>query len=761
MRGRDKVSESKEKRQDQVKSREKHINTMKNGVHKQQSPRQERFGTFGGVFTPSVLTIIGVIMFLRFPAVVGTSGLWGALFILFIAKMITLSTALSVSSITTNMQARGGGAYYLISRSLGVEFGGMIALFFYGAQAVAVSIYVFGFTEVLFSAVPDIGISFILAATIVNILVFLCVYIGAGWTIRIQYGILAIIALSIVSFLTGALQNASAATFLANLAPAWTDHRVFFSMFALFFPAVTGIMAGVNMSGDLKDPSRSIPRGTLAAVGITALVYASVAIMLAASNGRSVLLGQDFVMKDTAVFGVLVYAGVICATLSSAMGSMMGAPRILQAFANDNVFPRIKWMGKGSGVLNEPRRAIIVTFFVAQAGIMTGSLDNVAPIITMFFLITYGTVNLACFYEIISRNPSFRPTFKFNHWGIALAGALGCLIVMFMLDAIWAFVAVVSVIGIYALIARAEIVVQWGDLRSGLAFQSARKALLRLQKEIYHPKNWRPSILTLSGGAWNRLNLVKYACLLSAKRGMVSLAQVITGDLEDRFTRQIESEKIMRQFIREEELAAFPVVVVDESFEEGLKALFQCHGIGEMKPNTLLLGWSEDRERRGTFFTILSLAKKMKRSLLIVKCRQKEGSWNIPSGAINIWWNDPANGPLMLMMGFLLRENLEWRDCPLRVLRTVPVNADTKNVDLEMNKILSDARINAEVVVLPTYDPLSSVREAMIPSAVLFAGFEPGDDDSEQTSISSLEDTVNLPGDVILVYSAGSVSLTA
>jgi hypothetical protein len=313
----------------------------------------------------------------------------------------------------------------------------------------------------------------------------------------------------------------------------------------------------------------------------------------------------------------------------------------------------------------------------------------------------------------------------------------------------------------FFLIARAEIIVQWGDLKSGITFQKARQALLGLQQEKYHPKNWRPSILVLSGGNWNRLNLLKYACLLSANRGIVSLAQIITGDLNDCFTRQIEAEKTMRRFIREEKLEAFPVVVADESFEGALKSLLQCHGIGGLRPNTVLIGWSEDARENGALSLTLNLAKKMKRSLLILKCRHDDEHWYFPSGAINVWWNSSNSGPLMLMMAFLLRENTQWRDCPFRILRTVPLEADAENVKAQMREMLAEARIEAQIKVLPTDEPLEAVRGAMVPSGVLFAGFEPAEHDLAEVLVSSLHETIDLPGDVVLVYNAGDVSLGA
>jgi amino acid transporter len=719
-----------------------------------------KFGAFGGVFTPSVLTILGVIMFLRFANVVGYAGFKGALIILIAAKMISLITGLSLSSISTNMQVKGGGAYFMISRSLGVEFGGVIAIFFYIAQAIAVTLYVVGFTEAIFSAFPEISLSFQVVAFIVNVIVFVLVFVGAGWTIKIQYGILAILLLSVISFVIGALKNASPETLQMNMEPAWTGDFNFFIVFAIFFPAVTGIMAGVNMSGDLKEPRKAIPIGTLSAISFTAVIYFAIAYLLAASNSREVLLSDTFVMKDTAWSGALIYAGVFAATLSSALGSMMGAPRILQAFAKDDIISGLQFLGKGSGATNEPRRAIILTFIISSFGIFAGDLNTIAPIITMFFLITYGTVNLACFFEIVSGNPSFRPVFKVWHWSIPLVGALGCFAVMILISPLFAFISIILVTAMYFYILRREIMVSWGDMTSGFAFQRARSALLRLEKEQYHPKNWRPSILTLSGGAWNRSNLAHYACLFSADRGIVSLAQIMTGELEDRYTRRMEAEKLMRKFIRDEELPAFPVVVVDENFTAGLKALLQVHGIGGLKPNTLLLGWTKDPDNIGVFSTILDLAKNMKRSVVVVRTEQEQETWTLPAGAINIWWNDATNGPLSLLIGFLIKQNRQWRGKQIRILRPVAPKADVANLRNEISHMLTLSRIEAEVVVLPCEDPLEAIRDNMQPSSVLFAGFIPESEEEKiKVQMEELKKIMTLPGEIMLVYNAGDASL--
>jgi len=388
-------------------------------VQEQGDSKPRKFGTFGGVFTPCTLTILGVIMFLRLGQVVGHSGVLYSLAIVLTAATITTLTALSLSAIATNTRVKGGGAYFLISRSLGVEFGGTIGIVFFLAMAISVSLYVIGFTEAFVGTIPQLAGHVTAVATIVNLATFASVYIGAGWTIRVQYGILTVLALSLASFYVGAGMSFRMDWFQANAGPRFAEGENFFTMFALFFPAVTGIMAGANMSGDLQNPSRAIPRGTLLAVGATTVVYLSMTVLLGGSSPHGELVGNALVVKDIAVVGVFITAGVFGATLSSALGSMMGAPRILQAFARDEVFRSLRFFAAGSGPNNEPRRAIVLTFAISQACILLGDLNAIAPILTMAFMITYGLLNLATFYESITSNPSYRPTFRYCHWSVS------------------------------------------------------------------------------------------------------------------------------------------------------------------------------------------------------------------------------------------------------------------------------------------------------------------------------------------------------
>ncbi len=721
-----------------------------------------KFGTFGGVFTPSTLTILGVIMFLRFGQVVGQSGILNALIIVACAKLITTLTALSISAIATNTRVKGGGAYFLISRSLGVEFGGAIGVVFFLAQAISVAMYIIGFTEAFQNTFPGLVDSPLVLSSTVNLAVFVCVYIGAGWTIKVQYGILAVLLLSLVSFFAGAVPDATTELLAANWEAGFLSGDSFFTMFALFFPAVTGIMAGVNMSGDLASPGRSIPKGTLWAILFTGVVYVAMAVLLGASRPREVLTGNSFAVFEIASSSAMIVAGVFAATLSSALGSMMGAPRILQALARDHIFRSIRGFGRGSGTGNEPRHATVLTFIIAEACILLGDLNAIAPIITMFFMVTYGTINLACFYESITGNPSYRPAFRFSHWSSALLGAIGCGAVMILISPVWATLAIGAMAALHWIISRKEIQARWGDVGSGAAFERARRSLLRLEEEKYHPKNWRPIILALSGGAFLRNHLAEFGYWLTSGHGVLTLAQIITGDVEDQIEARTRAETRLRKFIATEELEAFPAVVVDSDLLEGAKSLLQCHGLGGFKPNTVILGWSENPDAQQAYGRLLRLVKGMGRSLVIVRCAQEERiRWSAPVGTIDLWWRGGGNSAKMLMLAHLLIQNPEWRRHTIRILHAISPDADVDKAREPLESMLEAARIKATVVTVPGTDYLDSLRHESRTSALVMIGYDPPDDEEEPLFSPELAACVNEFKNVLLVSSGGGISLVA
>ena len=468
-------------------------------LHEQVEGRAQMrtYGTFGGVFTPTLLTILGVIMYLRQGSVVGNAGLGGAWIIIGLVCGIIACTALSMSSITTNIRIGAGGAYSIISQSLGLEVGGSVGLPLYLSQALAVTMYIFGFREgwqFIFPEHPALLVDLLTFGVILGIAL-----VSAGFAFRIQYLILAVIVASLVSVF--------ATVFTGDLAyepQLWGDFQGFpetdfqgtdlWFLFALFFPAATGIMAGANMSGELEDPRRSIPVGTLAAVAVGTVVYMALAWWLARAASPEELVSNYTIMIDRAAWGPAVLAGLLGATFSSGLASLVGAPRILHALAESGVLPRVDWLAKRTRG-GEPRNAVIFTGTVVLLALFLRDLNTVAPLITMFFLITYAMINVVVFTEQTLGLISFRPLFSIPRI-VSFIGAAGCLFAMFIIEPVFGLVAVGFVVVFYMILLRRRLQAPGGDVRSGLFVALAEWAAEKVTELPPSPeRSWKPSIL--------------------------------------------------------------------------------------------------------------------------------------------------------------------------------------------------------------------------------------------------------------------------
>lgn len=677
------------------------------------SSAPRKFGSFGGVFVPNVLTILGVIMFLRTGWVVGNVGLQQALVILVIANCITLLTTLSLSAIATNTKVGGGGAYFLISRSLGLEIGGSIGLPLFLAQAISVAFYIIGFAESLQAIFPDIDTP--LVCTGVLAVLFFIAWVGADLAIKTQYFIMGALILSLLSFFAGWTPIPD---WQVNVAPQYQPGQNFWSVFAIFFPAVTGIMSGVSMSGDLKNPSRSIPKGTLWAVAVTFVIYAAQMLWLSINADRSELLDNKLVMQRIAVFGPMIFVGLWAATLSSALSSLLAAPRTLQALGYDGVVPR--WMARGHGPGKEPRLALAVSVVIALAAVWVGKLDLIAPIITMFFLTTYGTVNLVAGLERCVSNPSYRPTFKV-HWLPSLLGAVGCLFVMVLLSPLATLVAISCSIGIYWFLKKRQYQTAWGDVRSGFWFAVTRLGLLQFSSSRIHLRNWRPVMLVLVGNPKSRLPMVEFASHIEARRGLVFLAQVVVGDWQKLLTQQADWQQRLGSFIQENRLSAVAKTVLADDLEHGVSTLLQVAGIGPLVPNTVMIGWSDDELRRAVFVRTVHRILELKRNLLVF-CEAELPPENLDNH-IDIWWRAKENGSLMLTMAHLLNDAPRYGDHQIRLLRIIENEAGREQTAEAMRQVIIDARIDAEVEIIVSKEaPLSVISRTSELSSICFIG---------------------------------------
>uniref|UniRef100_UPI0025DEFF30 amino acid permease n=1 Tax=Roseobacter sp. TaxID=1907202 RepID=UPI0025DEFF30 len=552
----------------------------------------------------------------------------------------------------------------------------------------------------------------------------------------------------------------SMALLQANVAPAYTPGNNLFTLFALFFPAVTGFMAGANLSGDLKDPGRAIPSGTLLAILATAIIYVAVAVALAGSQTRNLLLQDTFIMGTASHWPALIAAGILAAALSSALSSMMGAPRVLHALSRDNVFNPLQFFGRATGRDHEPRRAIILTFAISQCSILLGDLNAIAPLITMFFMITYGAINLSCFYESITRNPSYRPVFPLSHWSIGLLGATACLAAMFLMAPLWALAAIALIALLMSQIKRYEIQSHWGDVQWGNAYERTRRALLSLEEEKYHPKSWRPSILAVRIGRWtDHHRTAEYASWLQGGRGIVTLAQVVPGEIENRMQRRNEELAIGRQFVQEEDLDVFYAVIVENRLVDGLQALLQSYGIGNVRPNTVLFEWEEDPLHAATLASLVETARAFECSAVAVHTDVSVPRWKATTGTIDVWWNSRKNGALMLIFAHLLTHAHSWRNHPIRLLHVVGPEENSGEMLAALRELLLTARIKAEPQIITSGDVRSAISDHSRDAALVILGMDPPEEVTDEVWHEDLQDLVRGLGDLVLVSNAGNVRL--
>ncbi|XP_057692239.1 solute carrier family 12 member 1 [Corythoichthys intestinalis] len=616
-----------------------------------------KFGWIRGVLVRCMLNIWGVMLFIRLSWVFGQAG-WGlGIVVIALSCVVTTITGLSMSAICTNGVVRGGGAYYLISRSLGPEFGGSIGLIFAFANAVAVAMYVVGFAETVVDLLKEYDVLMvdplndIRIIGVITVIVLLGISVaGMEWEAKAQIVLLFILLAAIVNVFVGTfipptedkkskgVFNYDVNIFLENFTPDFRGES-FFSVFSIFFPAATGILAGANISGDLRDAQAAIPKGTLLAILITGITYLGVALCVSASvvrdatgnitdlitpgvpcDGSAVAaceLGYNFsscavetcafgamnnfqVMTLVSGFGPLIIAGTFSATLSSALASLVSAPKVFQALCKDNIYKALHFFAKGHGKNDEPLRGYVLTFLISVAFILVGNLNTIAPIISNFFLASYALINFSCFHASYAKSPGWRPAYRYYNMWLSLLGAVLCCAVMFVINW-WAALltyAIEILLYIYVTVKKPD--VNWGSSTQAVTFVSAVSNALSLTGIEDHVKNFRPQILVLTGGTRTRPALLDLAHSLSKNYGLCLTCEVYTGPRVEALPLMNASIEKNQQWLKKSKRKAFYAAVANEKFREGVEILLQASGLGRMKPNTLMIGFKRNWKTSGS-----------------------------------------------------------------------------------------------------------------------------------------------------------------
>ena len=693
------------------------------------------FGAFKGVFTPSILTIIGVVMYLRFGWVLGNLGLGRTLLLVTLCNSVTLLTGLSLSALATNREVQGGGAYYLVSRAFGAETGAAIGIPLFLSQAIGTAFYVAGFSESLVGALPAaagwdprvVGAATLLALAGVSVF-------SANLAMRVQYFIMAAIALSLVSFFAGGNPGEAVLTGTGAVPPP----PGFWVVLAVFFPAVTGILSGVGMSGDLRDPGKAIPRGTLGAVLAGYAIYMAVPVALFFFAGDAPALRTDpMLFQKCSRWPALVLPGVWAACLSSALGSLLAAPRVLQAMSRDRLAPA--FLGRGYGKGDDPRAAAALAFALAAGAVWAGGVNLLAPVLTMVNLVIYALLNLAAAIEEAMGSPAWRPTFRVP-WAVAAAGFALCAAMMVLISPGATVAAMLLIGGIHWAMVRRRLRARWNDFRRGLLRGGARTLLHRLDARPEDERNWQPDILALGAASARREWLGELAAALSRDRGLLTFASVVPEEGWSADRAQA-THRTVRDWAAKRGLEAFVRVHPAPDPWSGMRDLVRSYGFGPLVPNTVLMGAPGDTGGAPGVASVARLAVSLRRNLLLAArgdaAAAPEGETPQPPPpdlprSIDIWWRGRGNNAsFLLALACLLRRSRQWEDAALRLCHVAEPDEDPARAEEVLCAFLRDARVEADVTVIPRSmadgpgGAAAAIRAASADTGLVLLGLRP------------------------------------
>ncbi len=699
-----------------------------------------KFGTFQGVFTPALLTILGVIMYLREGWVVGNAGLLGAFGIIGLACTITLFTALSMSSITTNIRIGAGGAFSIIAKSLGLEAGGAIGIPLYFSQALAVAMYVFGFREGWNWIFPEHPTLLVDALTF--LLVFLIVNISTDFAFKIQYFIMAIIFGSIISIVGGLFIHELHYDFdwFGTYAGSPEDNfsgSNFWLVFAVYFPAVTGIMAGANMSGELKDPRVNIPVGTLGAIVLSVLVYMGLAVVLALLATPEELVSNYTILIDKAVWAPIVVAGLLGATLSSALSSLVGAPRILQALGQNQILffnDKLTKLDKKG----EPRIALMITVVIVVVALLMRDLNAIAPLITMFFMITYAMINVVVLVEQSLGQISFRPTLRVPII-VPLLGTLGCFFVMFIINPVFGLISIGIVVGVYVFLVKRNLQTIHGDTRSGMFNSLAEWAAKVVNKLPDAPeRTWQPNLLLPAKDSNDIMRGYRMIYSVVNPKGSIKILGFTKSLKDNKLDHRLQE---LAAYFQEQDISARAATVESETYLAGVLTGMQSLKAAFFRPNILFLSLTDDESEDKETATLLQQARIYKMGAMLYVPYRKEGLGLEKTVNLWIYFNNlddfsdfrVEDVNIALLVAYLLKRNWKARLNVITVITEFDKDnkeSSRKLAEKYMKKLFVLARIPNDVHLYYFFSEISVEYKAIEGG---------GDSTTEQKTIVSLD----------------------
>lgn len=673
-----------------------------------QQQQSGTFGTFQGIFVPNVTMMFGVILFLRLGLVLGNVGIVSFLLIVALSLGVMILTALSISMIVTNMRVGSGGVYFLISRSIGIEIGGAIGIALVGAQLISMALCVSGFAYSFHTLFPQFPIHWIELAT----MLFLALLSSAStnFALKTQIGIFAILMVTILAIFFSQSPSDSLST------PYFPQPLRFWQAFALFYPALTGIEAGMALSGNLKNPSRSLSKGNWISLVFVAIVYSAVAIYLWSHFDRTSLAADPGILISSSKIPALIYLGIWSATLSSALGNFLGGPRILQMIAEDNIAPGI--FSRTYGKHREPRYAVGFFFLTAIILILTTTIDQILPILTMICLLTYGTLNFVAGLASLIESPSFRPTYRLPAKYSLIAAAV-CLIFMLMIDTGWALVSIVLISGLYFFLKKRSLDVTFEDVRESILLFFTRIFLYRLSGREQTAKNWLPQVLTVSKSTIQHERMIRLSDDLTGRSGILTIYTLLPQEQWEDAEQLERTKQVIRDWLNDKDISGFAEVLTYSDYFESLFHLIQMMGIGPLQPNTIVLPITQI-EHAADIAQILKMGEECKKNILLFfddfeTEPETPDTFGKKKRRIDLWWDPQFKESFEITLSLILalRTSPLWKYRYL-ILRTTAPDEDARQHLLDyfqsfLKKIRLKCTLEIEVGQLALFESVKTL----------------------------------------------------
>jgi len=681
------------------------------------------FGT-APVFFTAISTILGAILFLRFGYAVGNVGFFGTLLIILFSHLVTIPTGMAIAEIATNQRVRGGGEYFIMSRSFGINVGASIGIALYLSQAISVAFYLIAFAEAFDPVMHWVNATYhlqwvdkrLISVPAILLLSSLMLLRGANMGMATLYVVVTVLAASLTSFFLGSPTAQMTTTYFGFFNHV-KQHDDFFKVFSICFPAFTGMTAGVGLSGDLKNPKRSIPIGTLGATVFGMIVYIFIAYKLANSASPSELASDYQIMQKISAFPLLIPLGLAAATISSAIGSIMVAPRTLQAIARDRVIPVSslgRWLAKGKKDSNEPFNATLITSVIALVFIVMGSMNMVAQVISMFFMLTYGAICMISFMQHFAADPAYRPAFK-SRWYISLLGFLITIYLMFKMAPLYAILAFLVMAGLYYMM---NLTRTQGEglskIFQGVIFQITRKLQIFLQDTEKDSDNWRPSFICISRDFFKRPAAFDLMGWISRRSGFGTFIYFIEGYLSKETNRQ--SKEVMERLVKISGLIksnVYLTTMISPSFTSAVAQAIQMPGISGKEINAIMFEYSRDEpENLPEIIENIPLVKATNYDVCVLSSTQK--GFGIKR-SIHIWITsgDLANGSLMILLGYVILGHPSWKQADIKISAVFPED-DIQRYEKELkmsisNGVLPVSARNIEVIERKQEIPIKTI----------------------------------------------------